>query len=162
MESGREPTSDGAGAPNHWSEASAWGWTGGDGGCRVAGGIGPGRDREEIEDNRSGKRPVAGISSAVSVTSTPLLLRQSIGLLQRPVIVWITHGLGNYGSVTDSVAGQTFTLFNGEHARLAIGYDAYGIHTLDPIDGPQYDSWAVFTAPWSRFNYMEIIVGSPT
>jgi uncharacterized protein YvpB len=98
-------------------------------------------------------------AQVISGSGAPLLLRQSIGVLQRPVIVWITHGLGNYGSVTDSVAGQTFTLFNGEHARLAIGYDAYGIHTLDPIDGPQYDSWAVFTAPWSRFNYMGIIVG---
>ena len=31
--------------------------------------------------------------------------------------------------------------------------------TLDPIDGPQYDAWAAFTAPWLRFNYMGIIVG---
>ncbi len=100
-------------------------------------------------------------AQVISGSGAPVLLRQSIGLLQRPVIVWITHGLGNYGSITASAAGQTFTLFNGEHARLAIGYDAYGIHTLDPIDGPQYDSWGVFTAPWSRFNYMGLIVGSP-
>ncbi len=98
-------------------------------------------------------------TQVISGSGAPLLLRQSLGVLQRPVIVWITHGLGNYGAIAASAGGQSFTLFNGEHARLAIGYDSYGIHTLDPIDGPQYNSWAQFDAPWALFNYMGIIVG---
>ena len=87
------------------------------------------------------------------------MLRRSIGVLQGPVKVWVTHYLGNYPAITRYSAGKSFTLINGEHARLAIGYDAYDIHTLDPIDGPRYDSWAAFDASWLRFNYMGIIEG---
>jgi uncharacterized protein YvpB len=99
-------------------------------------------------------------AEVVSGTAAPALLRHSIGTLQLPVEVWATHFLGDYPAITGSAGGDSFTLINGEHARLAIGYDAGGIHTLDPIDGPRYDSWATFLAPWSRFNYMGIIVGT--
>jgi uncharacterized protein YvpB len=99
-------------------------------------------------------------AEAISGTTAPALLRQAIGVLGQPVEVWITHYLGDYTAITGYASGQSFTLINGEHARLAIGYDAYGIHTLDPINGPQYDSWAAFLGPWSRFNYMGIIVGA--
>ncbi|HWE63115.1 MAG TPA: C39 family peptidase [Chloroflexota bacterium] len=98
-------------------------------------------------------------TQVITGTTAPALLRHSIGVLQRPVEVWITHYLGDYPAITGYAGGSSFTLINGEHARLAIGYDAYGIHTLDPIDGPRYDAWATFLAPWSRFNYMGIIVG---
>jgi uncharacterized protein YvpB len=96
----------------------------------------------------------------ISGSGAPALLRHAIGVLKRPVEVWVTHYLGDYAAITGYAAGQGFTLINGEHARLAIGYDAYGIHTLDPINGPQYDSWAAFLGPWSRFNYMGIVVGA--
>jgi uncharacterized protein YvpB len=99
-------------------------------------------------------------TQVISGTTAPDLLRNSIGTLHLPVEVWVTHGLGDYPAITGSVGGDSFTLIDGEHARLAIGYDAYGIHTLDPIDGPRHDSWATFLAPWSRFNYMGIIVGA--
>jgi uncharacterized protein YvpB len=93
-------------------------------------------------------------------STAPALLRHSIGVLQRPVEVWVTHYLGDYPAVTGYASGSSFTLINGEHARLAIGYDSYGIHTLDPIDGPRYDAWAPFLAAWSRFEYMGISVGT--
>jgi hypothetical protein len=72
----------------------------------------------------------------------------------------VTHYLGNYQAITGYAAGRSFILINGEHGRLAIGYDTYGIHTLDPINGPQYDSWAAIIGQWSRFNYMGIVVGT--
>ena len=99
-------------------------------------------------------------TQVITGTTAPALLRHSIGVLQRPVEVWITHYLGDYPAIAGYAAGSSFTLINGEHARLAIGYDAYGIHTLDPIDGPRYDSWPTFIASWSRFEYMGIIVGT--
>jgi uncharacterized protein YvpB len=95
------------------------------------------------------------ISGATAQTS----LRRAIGVSRQAVVVWVTHYLGDYPAITGYAGGQSFTLINGEHARLAVGYDAYGIHTLDPIDGPQYDSWAAFLPVWARFNYMGIIVG---
>jgi uncharacterized protein YvpB len=99
-------------------------------------------------------------AEAISGTSAPALLRHGIGVLGRPVALWVTHYLGDYTAITGYAAGQSFTLINGEHARLAIGYDAYGLHTLDPINGPQYDAWAAILGPWSRFGYMGIIVGA--
>lgn len=98
-------------------------------------------------------------AETISGTGAEALLRQSIGIQGRPVQIWVTHGLGDYGEITGYAGGQSFILLNGEHARLAIGYDSYGLHTLDPIDGPQYNSWAAILAPWSRFNYMGIVVG---
>lgn len=99
-------------------------------------------------------------TQVITGTNAPALLRHSIGVLQRPVEVWVTHYLGDYPAITGYAGGRSFSLINGEHARLAIGYDTYGIHTLDPIDGPRYDSWATFLASWSRFDYMGIIVGT--
>jgi uncharacterized protein YvpB len=95
----------------------------------------------------------------ISGSTAPTLLRHAIGVLGRPVEIWVTHGLGNYAAITANAGGQTFTLINGEHARLAIGYDSYGLHTLDPIDGPQYDAWTTILPVWARLNYMGIIVG---
>ena len=97
-------------------------------------------------------------TQVITGSAGPTQLRHSIGVLQRPVIVWITHYLGDYPAITSYALGRSFTLINGEHARLAIGYDDYGIHTLDPIDGPRYDSWAAFLASWSRFGYMDTIL----
>ena len=93
--------------------------------------------------------------------TAPAQLRYSIGVLGRPVAVWVIHYLKYWGAVTVKVGGNSLTLYNGEHARLAIGYDSYGIHTLDPIEGPQYDAWATLTASWALFNYMGISVGGP-
>jgi uncharacterized protein YvpB len=93
-------------------------------------------------------------------STAPVLLRHSIGVLQRPVEIWVSHYLGDYPAISGYANGSSFTLINGEHARLAIGYDSYGIHTLDPIDGPRYDPWATFFAAWSRFEYMGISVGT--
>jgi uncharacterized protein YvpB len=84
-----------------------------------------------------------GYEAQVILGSTgPTLLRHSIGVLQRPVEVWVTHYLGDYPAITGYANGS------------------YGIHTLDPIDGPQYDPWATFLASWSRFEYMGISVGT--
>ena len=99
-------------------------------------------------------------AEAISGSGAPALLRHTIGVLGQPVEVWVTHYLGDFTAITGYAAGQSFTLINGEHARLAIGYDDYGIHTLDPINGPQYDSWTAFLGPWSRFNYMGIVVST--
>jgi hypothetical protein len=88
-------------------------------------------------------------------------LRHSIGVLGRPVAVWVIHYLKYWGAVTVQVEGHSLTLYNGEHTRLAIGYDRYGIHTLDPIEGPQYDAWATLDASWALFGYMSISVGGP-
>jgi hypothetical protein len=88
-------------------------------------------------------------------------LRYSIGVLGRPVAVWVIHYLKYWGAVAVQVDGRSLTLYNGEHARLAIGYDTYGIHTLDPIEGPQYDAWATLDTSWALFDYMSISVGGP-
>lgn len=68
-------------------------------------------------------------------SAAPALLLRRIGVLHRPVEVWVIHDLVDYPAITGYAAGRSFTRINGEHARLAIGYHAYGIHTLDPIDG---------------------------
>jgi uncharacterized protein YvpB len=99
-------------------------------------------------------------TQVISGAAAPELLRHSIAVLHRPVEVWVTHYLGDWPAITGYSGGRGFTLINGEHARLAIGYDAYGIHTLDPLDGPRYDPWATFLGSWARFNYMGIIVGT--
>ncbi|HWE62516.1 MAG TPA: C39 family peptidase [Chloroflexota bacterium] len=92
--------------------------------------------------------------------TAPALLRYSIGVLRRPVEVWVTHYLGPWPAITGHADGRSFTLIDGEHARLAIGYDAGGIYTLDPLAGPQYDAWATFLASWARFDYMGVVVAT--
>lgn len=70
-----------------------------------------------------------GYQTQVLTGSTaPALLRHSIGVLGRPVEVWVTHYLGDYPAITGYAGGASFILIDGEHARLAIGYDDYGIH----------------------------------
>jgi hypothetical protein len=76
------------------------------------------------------------------------------------VVVWVTHYLGDWPAITGHAGGRSFTLIDGEHARLAIGYDAHGIYTLDPLEGPQYDAWDAFLRSWARFTYMGIVVGA--
>jgi uncharacterized protein YvpB len=96
----------------------------------------------------------------ISGTIAPALLRYSIGVLQQPVEVWVTHYLGDWTAITGHAGGQDFTLINGEHARLAIGYDAGGIYTLDPLEGARYDSWSVFLHSWARFSYMGVVIAT--
>jgi uncharacterized protein YvpB len=93
-------------------------------------------------------------------STAPALLRYSIGVLKRPVAVWVTRYLVNYPAITGFAQGRSFALIDGEHTRLAIGYDGFGVQTLDPDDGPRYDSWAALLASWARFDYMGIVVGA--
>lgn len=99
-------------------------------------------------------------TQVIGGSGAPALLRYAIGVLRRPVEIWVTHYLGDYPAITGYAAGHSVTLVNGEHARLAIGYDAYGTHTLDLIDGTRYDHGAPVLASWSRFDYMGIVVGT--
>ncbi|MDB5058360.1 MAG: LysM domain protein [Chloroflexi bacterium] len=99
-------------------------------------------------------------TQVIEGATAPDMLRRSIAELHRPVEVWVTHYLGNWSAITGYAGGRSFTLVNGEHARLAIGYDTYGIHSLDPLEGHQYDPWASFLGSWARFNYMGIVVGT--
>jgi hypothetical protein len=92
--------------------------------------------------------------------TAPALLRYSVGVLRRPAAVWVTRYLADYPAITGYAGGRSFTLIDGEHTRLVIGYDATGIYTLDPDDGPRYDSWSALLASWARFGYMGIIVGT--
>jgi uncharacterized protein YvpB len=96
----------------------------------------------------------------ISGTAAPALLRYSIGVLRQPVEVWVTHYLGDWTAITGHAAGQQFTLIDGEHARLAVGYDASGIYTLDPLEGARYDAWPVFLHSWARFGSMGIVIAT--
>jgi uncharacterized protein YvpB len=94
----------------------------------------------------------------ISGTAAPALLRYSLGVLHEPMVIWVTHYLGDWSAITGHAGGQSFTLIDGEHARLAIGYDAHGLYTLDPLDGPRYDPWPALLHSWARFGYMGLLV----
>jgi uncharacterized protein YvpB len=96
----------------------------------------------------------------ITGTTAPALLRYSVGVLRQPVAVWVTHYLGDWPAITGHAVGRSFTLVDGEHARLAIGYDTHGIYTLDPLQGARYDTWTVFLQSWARFDYMGMLAAT--
>src|SRR5262249_13082897 len=97
-------------------------------------------------------------TTVISGTTAPALLRYSIGVLHLPVIVWVTYGLRDWAPITGHADGASFSLVLGEHARLAVGYNANGIYSRDPLDGLRYDGWYTFTHSWDKFQDMGLIL----
>jgi uncharacterized protein YvpB len=100
-------------------------------------------------------------TTVISGTMAPQLLRYSIGVLHRPVEVWITRQLVYEPAITGHTSTGRFKLVLGEHARLVVGYDAGGIYTHDPDDGELYDPWVTFLRSWGEFNDMALILTPP-
>lgn len=92
--------------------------------------------------------------------AAPQLLRYAIGVLHRPVVVWVTWHLGNWPTIVGHAAGKSFTLVLYEHANTVIGYDQGGVWVLDPLDGgPLYHPWATFLHSWlTYFHGMSLLL----
>ena len=97
-------------------------------------------------------------TTVISGTEAPALLRYSIGELQLPVVTWVTYGLHDEPAIVGQAGAQSFPLVLHEHARLIVGYDAGGVYSHDPIDGPRYDPWPAFLHAWGTFDHMGLIV----
>ncbi|HWE62014.1 MAG TPA: C39 family peptidase, partial [Chloroflexota bacterium] len=100
-------------------------------------------------------------TAVISGTAAPALLRYSIGVLHLPVVAWVTYRLHSERSIVGRAGARTFPLVRFEHARLVVGYDARGIYTNDPLDGPRYDPWQAFLRAWGTFDDMGLII-TPT
>jgi len=92
--------------------------------------------------------------------AAPQLLRYSIAVLHRPVVVWVTWRLGNWPTIVGHADGHSFTLVLYEHANTVIGYDRGGVWVLDPLDGgPLYHPWATFLHSWlTYFHGMSLLL----
>jgi len=91
----------------------------------------------------------------------PALLRYAIGVLHRPVVVWVTYKLQAPRIIWGQDAGATFPLVLDEHANTVIGYDAGGVTVRDPLRGTQFYSWAAFEAAWiGAFQGMSLLAGN--
>lgn len=97
-------------------------------------------------------------TAIISGTSAPALLRYTIGVLHLPVVVWVTYRLRKEPTIVGHAGASTFPLVKQEHARLVVGYDAAGVYSHDPIDGPRYDRWPAFLRSWGLFDEMGLIV----
>ena len=97
-------------------------------------------------------------TTVISGTEAPALLRYSIGQLRLPVVAWVTYGLHDEPAIVGQTGAESFPLVLHEHARLIVGYDAGGVYSHDPIDGPRYDPWPAFLRAWSTFDQMGLIV----
>ena len=97
-------------------------------------------------------------TAVISGTDAPALLRYSVGVLHLPVVVWVTYRLRREPAIMGHAGGSTFPLVRQEHARLVVGYDAAGVYTHDPLDGPRHDPWPAFLRAWGKFDQMGLIV----
>lgn len=97
-------------------------------------------------------------TAVISGTDAPALLRYSVGVLHLPVVVWVTYRLRREQAIAGHAAGESFPLVRYEHARLVVGYDAAGVYTHDPLDGPRHDPWPAFLRAWGSFDEMGLIV----
>ena len=97
-------------------------------------------------------------TTVISGTEAPALLRYSVGQLRLPVVAWVTYGLRDEPAVVGQAGAESFPLVLHEHARLIVGYDAGGVYSHDPIDGPRYDPWPAFLRAWGTFDQMGLIV----
>ncbi len=85
-------------------------------------------------------------------------LKEEIAL-GRPVVVWISGGLGYASPFEAEAAGQSFWLMPYEHTVTAYGYDENGIFVADPGYGTyNYYSWSEFKRGWSYLGNMAMSV----
>ena len=97
-------------------------------------------------------------TAVINGDQAPALLRYSVGVLKKPMVVWVTWRLRQWPAVTVGVGRERLRLILHEHARVVVGYDARRVHFLDPYDGERWDTWANFLASWALFGNMGLMV----
>jgi len=100
-------------------------------------------------------------TAVINGDQAPALLRYSVGVLKKPVVVWVTWRLRPWPAVTVGVGRERLRLILHEHTRVVVGYDARRVHFLDPFDGERWDSWPHFLASWALFGNMGLMVARP-
>lgn len=77
----------------------------------------------------------------------------------RPVIAWMTNLGSTQQRFYEWHQGQRFALVPQEHAVVVYGYDADGVHVVDPGDGSYRTfDWATFLRSWGYFDGMSLAV----
>jgi len=97
-------------------------------------------------------------TAVINGDQAPALLRYSVGVLKKPVVVWVTWRLRQWPTLTVGVGREQLRLILHEHTRVVVGYDARRVHFLDPFDGERWDAWPHFLASWALFGNMGLMV----